>query len=190
MPGSVTAPSLSTVTTLSVVVAPAAVGVIEVVPNAVVVFAGLPLTVRATGAENPPIDVAVTIYFAVPPGATTEDPLDAGVSDMVYDGGIATTSVALAVCVIVPPTAVTVMVLLPVGVTCREIDAVDGLASFVPATITPSSSESEVAIASVAVAPLAVGVNAPNVAVAPVGSPDAERVIGELKPPVSVIVTL
>ena len=191
-PGIIAAPSLNTVAILRVVVAPAAVGVIVVAPKVAFAFCGTPESESVTGEEKPATDVTVTVYLAVPPAPILLEPAVAGASDTVKLGGVVTTSVAVPVSVIPPPTPVTVNTVLPVGVTCRVLACVTSdFASFdCNATALSASSVSEVAIARVAVAPVAVGVRAPKVGIVFAGSPDADRAIAELNPPVSVIVTV
>jgi hypothetical protein len=111
------------------------------------------------------------------------DPVVAGVKLMVKSGAAPTTRVAVVVCVFPPPAPVIVNVVDPVGVP-REFTA------DVPPILCTDASFAVVAMASDAVKPVSAAVTAPNVAVAPDGSPDADKLTFEPPPFIDVMLTV
>jgi hypothetical protein len=159
-------------------------------PNATLVFDGLPPNDRVTGVEKLPNDVTVAMNVAVPPGATILEDAETGASVTLKSGAPVMDMTAVPVCVMPPPTAVTVNVVLPVPVNLVNAGWLLSFASLLPAISSAAATSAVVVIANEAVSPEAVAVCSPKVAVAPVGRPDAVSVIGELNPPVSVILTV
>jgi len=117
------------------------------------------------------------------------DAVDAGVSVMLKSGAPVIEMIAVPLAVRPPPTPVTVKVVFPVPVNRLDAALLAGAASLLFTTSSVSIT-TLVAMLNGTVEPDAVAVGVPKVATAFTGRLDAERVIGELKPPVSVIVTV